>query len=63
MKLGDYINENYGSTNSKVEIAVQNTSKGNPGMCDGCQVNLPTLAKRNPNLEIQIYEGSTRLNP
>jgi filamentous hemagglutinin len=63
MKLGSYINDNFAQVNAKIDIAVQNTSASRPGMCAGCSVTMPNLSIKNPNLKINIYQGSTNSGP
>lgn len=63
MKLGSYINDNFGNTNAKVDIAVQNTSVTYPGMCAGCQTTIPNLGLNNGKMQITIYHGTTGQNP
>lgn len=61
--LFSHISQNYSGKKADINIAVQNTSKSNPGMCDGCSINSQKLANDNPNFNINIYEGSTGVNP
>jgi hypothetical protein len=63
MKLGSYISDNFSDINATVDIAVQNTSRAAPGMCAGCVQTMPNLAVKNPNLQINLYQGSTLSNP
>ncbi len=62
MKLASYINDNFGNVNAIVDIAVQNTSVKAPGMCFGCSQTIPTLPIQNPNLKVNIYQGTTGVN-
>ncbi|MBB3387175.1 filamentous hemagglutinin, partial [Rhizobium sp. BK609] len=62
-KLFSYIQDNFAGKNAQVSIAVQNTSIGSPGMCQGCQATSGTFATSNPNFNVKIYQGSTGVNP
>lgn len=69
MKLVGHINEAYGGTNAKVEIAVQNTSGSSAGVCERCRgepdtggVPVSELGIRNPDMDITIYHGTTGVN-
>ncbi len=64
-KLYSYIQDNFSGSSAKVTVAIQNTSKrlNNQGMCLGCNANTPVFAADNPNLDLDIYHGSTKENP
>lgn len=68
MKLGDYINQKYSGTNAQVDVAVQNTSNRNAGVCNLCQgkdggTPFSNLGRTNPNMNITVYHGTTGVNP
>lgn len=42
---------------------VENTSKQNVGMCEGCSITTKDFAKDNPNLNISIFQGTMGKNP
>jgi len=61
-KLASYIRDNYSGRNASVSLGVQNTSINSPGMCLGCRQTIPDFASQNPNLQIDIFEGTTGVN-
>jgi filamentous hemagglutinin len=63
VKLGSYINDKFGNTGAVVDIAVQNTSAKAPGMCAGCAQVMPNLSINNPNIKVNLYQGSTGAKP
>ncbi|EKY09309.1 hypothetical protein HMPREF9120_00471 [Neisseria sp. oral taxon 020 str. F0370] len=68
IKLASHINETYGGTNAKVEIAVQNTSRDKLGACEYCrgakgETPISILGKLNQEMDITFYHGSTGVNP
>ena len=58
-KLASYIQDNYSGKEVKVDIGVQNTSKGVRGMCPNCNSLMFDFYQKNPKIDITIYEGTT----
>ena len=50
-------------SSATVNVAVQNTSTENPGMCISCQQTMPNLGIQNLNMKINIFQGTTGKNP
>lgn len=48
---------------AKIEIAVQDQSIDNPGMCKGCAETAPEFAENNPLFDVSIYHGSEGTSP
>jgi len=62
-KLFSHIQDNYAGQNVNVNVAVQNTSAGSPGMCTGCSTTSGTFASGNTGFNINIFQGSSGVNP
>ena len=61
--MASYIQDNYSGKEVKVDIGVQNTSKEVRGMCPNCNFSMFDFAKDNPDMRINIYEGTIGKNP
>ncbi|MBD2798084.1 DUF637 domain-containing protein [Xenorhabdus sp. 18] len=62
-KLFSHIRDAYKGQKADVNIAVQNTSIGEPGMCFGCGYTSQNFAEMNKNFNVNIFQGSTGVNP
>lgn len=62
-KLFSYIYDTYKGQKADVNIAVQNTSKNESGMCVGCGSTSQIFAKSNEDININIFQGTTGKNP
>ena len=62
-KLFSYIQDTYKGQNADINVAVQNTSKYEPGMCVGCGSTSQSFAEANKNFNINIFQGTTGKNP
>jgi hypothetical protein len=62
-KIYSYLQDTYSGERIQVDLAVQNNSASAPGMCAGCQASAPAFAHENPGFTINIYEGSSNVNP
>lgn len=58
-KLFNHIQDAYKGKEADVNMAIQNTSKRDPGMCVGCGYTSQNFAENNKNLNVTIYQGST----
>ncbi|KMW73117.1 hypothetical protein TI10_08285 [Photorhabdus luminescens subsp. luminescens] len=61
-KLFSHIQDAYKGQKANVNIAVQNTSRNEPGMCTGCGNTSQTFAEMNKEFNVNIYQGSTGTN-
>jgi hypothetical protein len=62
-KLFSHIQDNYAGQNANVNVAVQNTSRQNPGMCQGCSTTSPNFAGNNSGFNVNMFHGTTGQNP
>ena len=62
-KLFSHIQDTYKGQNADINLAVQNTSKYEPGMCVGCGSTSQSFAEANKNFNINIFQGTTGKNP
>ncbi|NUE67753.1 hypothetical protein, partial [Snodgrassella sp. ESL0253] len=62
-KLFSYIHDTFKGQKADVNIAVQNTSKYEPGMCVGCGSTSQSFAEANKGFNIKIFQGTTGKNP
>ncbi len=62
-KLFSHIQDTYKGQQANVNIAVQNTSKEQAGMCVGCGNTSKTFAEANKTFNINIYQGTTGARP
>ncbi len=46
-----------------MNIAVQNTSTGSPGMCEGCGITSTNFIEGNSDFNINVFQGTTGINP
>jgi hypothetical protein len=58
-KLFGYIKNQFGGQHADIDIAVQNTSKNSPGMCDSCSYLAADFSGLVPEFNVRIFEGST----
>ncbi|MDE1475125.1 DUF637 domain-containing protein [Xenorhabdus bovienii] len=62
-KLFNHIQDTYNGQKANVNVAVQNTSTIEPGMCVGCEYTSQNFAEMNKNFNVNIFQGSTGGNP
>lgn len=61
-KLFNHIQDAYKGQKADVNMAIQNTSNRDPGMCVSCGYTSKNFAENNKNLNVKIYQGSTGEN-
>ncbi|EMT6385318.1 VENN motif pre-toxin domain-containing protein [Providencia rettgeri] len=61
-KLFNHIQDAYNGQKADVNMAIQNTSSRDPGMCVSCGYTSQNFAENNKNLNVNIYQGSTGKN-
>lgn len=62
-KLFSYIQDSFSGQRVTVNVAVQNTSRDFPGMCSGCNTSSKSFAAANPNFNVNIFHGTSGVNP
>ncbi|NBL89375.1 hemagglutinin repeat-containing protein [Proteus sp. G2673] len=61
-KLFNHIQDAYKGQKADVNMAIQNTSNRDPGMCVSCGYTSKNFAENNKDLNVKIYQGSTGEN-
>ncbi|CDH20128.1 conserved hypothetical protein [Xenorhabdus bovienii str. kraussei Quebec] len=62
-KLFSHIQDAYKDQKANINISVQNTSRTEQGMCMSCGYTSQNFAEMNKNFNVNIFQGSTGVNP
>ncbi|WP_088360690.1 MULTISPECIES: hypothetical protein [Rhodomicrobium] len=54
----EYLEKTYAGRTGDIDIAIQNVSRDDPGMCIGCTINVHRFAETNPHLNLNVMEGT-----